>query len=333
MQAHVGGGVDEPRSVADHRDAVNVLGDQPRGGILKGFAPVGRAPHAADLEPGEDEVRVVRIEGDLRDARPHHRRAGLGERRIDAFPGFRTVGRAEDARRPSTGEDQVGIVRRARDRPDAQAVHRRGQVGPPAARDVEPVDAGIGAGEQLIRALRVRGERPDPRLAVHSRGSPETLQRFAEVVAVPDGQSRRADIEARRHASLPCGVLVFDTGDRPARGAMMNPAPNRRQCVAAKRIRLESNLRECARWCRELPSPREAAGRVLHRARDVSRGGGCFDLAQTPSTPDPPTLCFGGPVRQSLGDGGRPSPPLASLAGGGERKSTAQSASLSTSPK
>ena len=142
-----------------------------------------------------------------------------GSGRLDALPGLRAVGRAEDAGRPRTGEDQVGIVRRARDRPDAQAVHRRGQVGPFAARDVEPVDAGIGAGEQLVRALRMRGERPHPRLAVHSRGAPETLQRLAEVVAVPDGQSRRADIEARRHASLPCGVLVFDTGRR-------RPAPN-----------------------------------------------------------------------------------------------------------
>ena len=119
------------------------------------LAAVGRAPHAADLEPGEDEIRVVRIEGDAA-SRAACITAGQvsGSGAFDALPGFRAVGRAEDAGRARAGEDQVGIVRRARDRPDAQARPSARAGGSICRRDVEPVDAGIGAGEQLARPLR-----------------------------------------------------------------------------------------------------------------------------------------------------------------------------------
>jgi hypothetical protein len=122
------------------------------------------------------------------------------------------------------GEDQVGIVRRTRDRPDAQAVHRRGQVGPFAARDIEPVDAGIGAGEQLARALRVR--------ASAQPASRCTFRRFPRnAAAFRRGRrcTRRTVPPCRHRGEVPrvppCGVLVFDL---PA-GAGPRPMMNRRQ--------------------------------------------------------------------------------------------------------
>src|SRR3954468_2329657 len=72
-------------------------------------------------------------------------------------------------------------------------------MGPFAARDVQLVDAGISTREHFIRPLRMRRKRPDARLGIHARRAPETLQRFTEVIAVPDGKSCGPDIETRRH--------------------------------------------------------------------------------------------------------------------------------------
>src|SRR5437588_6642087 len=74
----------------------------------------------------------------------------------------------------------------------------------------------------------MRRERPHARLRIHAGCAPKTLQRFAEVVAVPDGESRRSDIEARRHRLLPFR-RCYCFGPPPL---MMARSPNRRQCVA-----------------------------------------------------------------------------------------------------
>ena len=146
-----------------------------------------------------------------------------------------------------------GIVRRARDRPDAQIVHRRGQVGPFPARDVEPVDARVRAGQQLARPAGVRGERPHARLRIHAGRAPEALQRLAEVVAVPDGKSRRADVEARRHERSPCierGDCCLVTAVMPARSADDGHAGGK-----SRSMRASSQSRRGEGYARMCPLP------------------------------------------------------------------------------
>ena len=191
---------------------------RPRRGALEALALVGRAPHAADLQPREHQIRIVRIKGDLRHARPHHRRAGLGQRRLHALPVLRAVGRAEDAGRTRAGQNQVRIVRRAHHRPDAQLIHHGRQMGPFAPRDIEPVDAGIGAGQQLARPVRC-AESAHTRVSLYMPDVPQKRSRFRRGRRctrrrVPPCRYRGVAPHASPFAVFLCSI--FRHGRRPA---------------------------------------------------------------------------------------------------------------------
>ena len=108
-------------------------------------------------------------------------------------------------------------------------VHLGGQVGPFPARDVEPVDAGIGAGQQLPRPLRDAPRAP-------TRASPSTCRtcpRNAAAFRRGHRCTRRKVPPSRCRDEASHGVSLADSRAAP----MMNPAANRGQCAASGRQR------------------------------------------------------------------------------------------------
>ena len=244
---------------------VDVVGDEAGRRVLERLAAVGRAPHTADFKARKHEIGIAGSNGDAGDARliTAGQVSGSGASRA---PRYRAVGRAENTRRAGAGKDQVRIVRRARDRP-----HRcTGRPSPRGDGSISRSRCRAGRCRNRCRrevrpAVRMGRERPHARLGVHSRRAPETLQRFAEVIAVPDGESCRPDIKTRRHGRLPVerGIVLVaaDLCVRP----MMNPAGIRRQCSRAGRSGDNLRARRCCHPGRALRAGLRASATRLWR--------------------------------------------------------------------
>ena len=167
-----------------------------------GLAQVAAAPGAAFLDAEPDVAAVVGVEDDAEDARPVHAAAELGDLDAQALPGGAPVGGAEHrrARGRARAREQVARVARVDGQcPHRHAVGRRGQ-----AREVRPAvggdaDAGVGAGIDARRVLRIDREGAHDAVEFDRLLQPEAVPARAVVDAAQDALPRGADQDGALH--------------------------------------------------------------------------------------------------------------------------------------
>src|SRR5439155_333311 len=195
-------------AIDDDPDVVDVGIVDAAGNAPPAIAAIGAVQHAVDLDPSPHIAVVGRIDGQRRDARDAHIRAFLGDRRRQFLPAAPAILRAEQRRRPGSGEDDVGIDRIDRDLPNVEPVHRRVEPLEALAAIAALVDAVIGTGEHRARLMRMHTQPEDAALAPQPlHDAPPAL---AAIGAEPQAAADRAGADRvfACHAFLPRNSVV-----------------------------------------------------------------------------------------------------------------------------